>query len=193
MAIMGGAYHGHTKAVIDLSPYKYEGPGGDGQQPYVHVLPCPDPYRCAWDLRSPLASAPLPIGNDVVGAGCIRVFNPVFGCSPGRQVKLGTPVLSAACMLQSLYVCPGKLLWFCCPGSSCQRTFHSLWSSKCVMDCSPSVMLCAALMVRCCCRNLHLDGRKAARQAIAEAHEAGAKIGAFFCESVLSCGGQARA
>lgn len=45
VAIMGGAYHGHTKAVIDLSPYKYEGPGGEGRQPYVHVLPCPDPYR----------------------------------------------------------------------------------------------------------------------------------------------------
>ena len=61
MAIMGGAYHGHTKAVIDLSPYKYEGPGGDGQQPYVHVLPCPDPYRCAWNLQPPLVSAPLPL------------------------------------------------------------------------------------------------------------------------------------
>lgn len=45
VAIMGGAYHGHTKAVIDLSPYKYEGPGGEGKKPYVHVLPCPDPYR----------------------------------------------------------------------------------------------------------------------------------------------------
>ena len=45
VAIMGGAYHGHTKAVIDLSPYKYDGPGGEGQKPYVHVLPCPDPYR----------------------------------------------------------------------------------------------------------------------------------------------------
>jgi 4-aminobutyrate aminotransferase-like enzyme len=45
VAIMGGAYHGHTKAIIDLSPYKYEGPGGEGRKPYVHVLPCPDPYR----------------------------------------------------------------------------------------------------------------------------------------------------
>ena len=46
VAIMAGAYHGHTKAIIDLSPYKYDGPGGEGQQPHVHVLPCPDPYRC---------------------------------------------------------------------------------------------------------------------------------------------------
>ena len=47
VAIMAGAYHGHTKAIIDLSPYKYDGPGGEGQQPHVHVLPCPDPYRCS--------------------------------------------------------------------------------------------------------------------------------------------------
>ena len=40
-------------------------------------------------------------------------------------------------------------------------------------------------------RSQHLDGRKAAREAIAEAHAAGGKICAFFCESVLSCGGQA--
>jgi len=47
VAIMAGAYHGHTKAIIDLSPYKYDGPGGEGQQPHIHVLPCPDPYRWA--------------------------------------------------------------------------------------------------------------------------------------------------
>ena len=45
VAIVGGAYHGHTTAIIDLSPYKYDGPGGNGKAPYVHVLPCPDPYR----------------------------------------------------------------------------------------------------------------------------------------------------
>ena len=45
IAIMGGAYHGHTRSLIDLSPLKYDGPGGQGQQLHVHVLPCPDPYR----------------------------------------------------------------------------------------------------------------------------------------------------
>ena len=46
VAIMGGAYHGHTKSLIDLSPLKYKpAPAARGQQPHVHVLPCPDPYR----------------------------------------------------------------------------------------------------------------------------------------------------
>ena len=40
------------------------------------------------------------------------------------------------------------------------------------------------------CRGEHLDGRKAAKAAIAEAHADGGRICAFFCESVLSCGGQ---
>jgi len=44
---MGGAYHGHTRVLIDMSPFKFEGAGGEGRQPWVHVLPCPDPYRCA--------------------------------------------------------------------------------------------------------------------------------------------------
>ena len=44
---MGGAYHGHTRLLIDMSPFKYEGPGGEGRKPWVHVLPCPDPYRRA--------------------------------------------------------------------------------------------------------------------------------------------------
>lgn len=40
------------------------------------------------------------------------------------------------------------------------------------------------------CRKMNLDGRKAAKDAIAAAHSVGGKIGAFYCESILSCGGQ---
>lgn len=83
VAVMDGAYHGHTTTCIDLSPYKFMGPGGAGLPDYVHVLPCPDLYR-------------------------------------------------------------GK----------------------------------------------NLDGRASARAAIASAHSQGGQIGAFFCESILSCGGQ---
>lgn len=36
------AYHGHTSVCIDLSPYKWKGPGGGGRPAHVHVLPCPD-------------------------------------------------------------------------------------------------------------------------------------------------------
>ena len=39
------AYHGHTTAVLDISPYKYEHEGGEGQKPWVHKVICPDTYR----------------------------------------------------------------------------------------------------------------------------------------------------
>ena len=46
MAVIEGAYHGHTGMLVDLSPYKFRGPGGKGDpESWVHVLPIPDSYR----------------------------------------------------------------------------------------------------------------------------------------------------
>jgi 4-aminobutyrate aminotransferase-like enzyme len=39
------AYHGHTNTLIDISPYKFDGPGGRGRKPWVHVAPIADDYR----------------------------------------------------------------------------------------------------------------------------------------------------
>lgn len=36
---MDGAYHGHTAASIDISPYKFNGKGGSGQPPHTHLMP----------------------------------------------------------------------------------------------------------------------------------------------------------
>jgi 4-aminobutyrate aminotransferase-like enzyme len=43
--VLEHAYHGHTTTLIDISPYKFNGPGGRGQKPWVHVAPIPDDYR----------------------------------------------------------------------------------------------------------------------------------------------------
>ncbi|HCP99233.1 MAG TPA: alanine--glyoxylate aminotransferase, partial [Candidatus Latescibacteria bacterium] len=43
--ILEGAYHGNLSSLIDLSPYKFDGPGGLGVPAHVHKLPMPDPYR----------------------------------------------------------------------------------------------------------------------------------------------------
>ena len=43
--VLKHAYHGHTTTLIDISPYKFKGPGGQGQKPWVHVAPIPDDYR----------------------------------------------------------------------------------------------------------------------------------------------------
>jgi 4-aminobutyrate aminotransferase-like enzyme/Ser/Thr protein kinase RdoA (MazF antagonist) len=43
--VLDHAYHGHTSTLIDMSPYKFNGPGGSGPKPWVHVAPLPDDYR----------------------------------------------------------------------------------------------------------------------------------------------------
>ncbi|MBC95937.1 aspartate aminotransferase family protein [bacterium] len=46
IVVVEGAYHGHTGMLIDLSPYKFRGPGGKGSsENWVHVVPVPDTYR----------------------------------------------------------------------------------------------------------------------------------------------------
>ena len=43
--VINHAYHGHTTALIDISPYKFAGPGGRGQPAHVQVAEMPDGYR----------------------------------------------------------------------------------------------------------------------------------------------------
>ena len=40
-----GAYHGNTQALIEISPYKHDGPGGRGAPAWVHTVVMPDGYR----------------------------------------------------------------------------------------------------------------------------------------------------
>ena len=44
-----GAYHGNTAACIAASPYKFNGPGGEGPNANVHTVKLPDPYRGEFD------------------------------------------------------------------------------------------------------------------------------------------------
>lgn len=43
--VVDGAYHGNLSSLIDISPYKFDGPGGQGPPPHVHKVPTPDVYR----------------------------------------------------------------------------------------------------------------------------------------------------
>ncbi len=45
MIVVEGAYHGNTTVLIDISPYKFDGPGGAGAPPHVHKVITPDRYR----------------------------------------------------------------------------------------------------------------------------------------------------
>ena len=43
--VIDGAYHGNLTSLIEISPYKFDGPGGTGAPPHVHKVPTPDLYR----------------------------------------------------------------------------------------------------------------------------------------------------
>jgi 4-aminobutyrate aminotransferase-like enzyme len=43
--VVDGAYHGNSSTLVEISPYKFNGPGGRGKADYVHVAPMPDGYR----------------------------------------------------------------------------------------------------------------------------------------------------
>ena len=45
LIVLEAAYHGNTTTLIDISPYKADGPGGAGHAPWVHVVPIADVYR----------------------------------------------------------------------------------------------------------------------------------------------------
>ncbi len=48
MLVADGGYHGNTSMLVQMSPYKFLGPGGKGfPEPWVHVVPVPDEYRRA--------------------------------------------------------------------------------------------------------------------------------------------------
>ena len=43
--VLDGAYHGNSSSVLNLSPYKFNGPGGKGLRPWVRMAPMPDLFR----------------------------------------------------------------------------------------------------------------------------------------------------
>jgi 4-aminobutyrate aminotransferase-like enzyme len=57
MLVLDWAYHGHTQALIDISPYKYKRKGGRGRPSFTHELPIPEVYR------APIVGTPEEIGH----------------------------------------------------------------------------------------------------------------------------------
>jgi 4-aminobutyrate aminotransferase-like enzyme len=57
MVVVDVGYHGNTSTLVELSPYKYDGPGGSGQVPWVEKVPMPDGYRGPFKSSDPGAGA----------------------------------------------------------------------------------------------------------------------------------------
>lgn len=67
--VMDTAYHGNTNALIDISPYKFNGPGGRGRPRHVTVLPLPgagDPPACPRDVAAFFCESALSCAGQVI-------------------------------------------------------------------------------------------------------------------------------
>jgi 4-aminobutyrate aminotransferase-like enzyme len=45
IVVVDAGYHGNTTTLVEVSPYKHDGPGGAGSPPWVRKIPMPDVYR----------------------------------------------------------------------------------------------------------------------------------------------------
>ncbi|MHA2356032.1 MAG: aminotransferase class III-fold pyridoxal phosphate-dependent enzyme [Candidatus Thorarchaeota archaeon] len=55
LIVIDGAYHGNTGTLVGISPYKFDGPGGEGAPQHVHKVKTPDVYRGLFKSDNPEA------------------------------------------------------------------------------------------------------------------------------------------
>ena len=97
-----GAYHGHSCTLIDISPYKHDGPGGEGAPDWVHTVPVADVYRGPHkkdnaDAGKLFADDLLPAIQRVAKSGrAISAFMHETCPSVGGQIVFPDGYLSAA-------------------------------------------------------------------------------------------------
>jgi 4-aminobutyrate aminotransferase-like enzyme len=88
LIVLDHAYHGNTTTLIDISPYKHDGRGGEGAPPWVHKAPLGDAQQVLdiiHELRAPLCgfiaeSMPSVAGQIVLPDGYLnKVYETVRG------------------------------------------------------------------------------------------------------------------
>lgn len=102
MIVSEVGYHGNTNACVEISSYKFDGPGGKGRPPHIHVIPIPDSYRGIYRAEDPQAG--IKYASHVQDAidrmfaekrkPAALVFESVISC--GGQVELPDQFLKSA-------------------------------------------------------------------------------------------------
>ena len=100
--VVDGAYHGNLTSLIELSPYKFDGPGGAGRPAHVHQVVMPDTYRGPYKAGSPspgpryAAHVARAVQDAALGGAKIAAFfcESLLGC--GGQIVLPDGYLAEA-------------------------------------------------------------------------------------------------
>jgi 4-aminobutyrate aminotransferase-like enzyme/Ser/Thr protein kinase RdoA (MazF antagonist) len=101
ICVVEAAYHGHTSSLIEMSPYKYNGPGGQGRPDWVHEVPLPDDYRGPYKRDNPdaglnyAADAARTMDAAIAGGRNLAGFIAETLPSVGGQIVLPTGYLQA--------------------------------------------------------------------------------------------------
>jgi len=102
MVVLEGGYHGNLTSLIEISSYKFDGPGGTGRPPHTHVAVIPDLYRGAFRAGDADAGANYALevkaavdrakkeGREIAGFIC----EPILSC--GGQIVLPENYLKEA-------------------------------------------------------------------------------------------------
>ncbi|MFN7832888.1 MAG: aminotransferase class III-fold pyridoxal phosphate-dependent enzyme [Bacteroidota bacterium] len=108
-------YHGNTQACVDISSYKFDGPGGSGAPAHTHVAPLPDAFRGIYrgntretGLQYARHIQEIAEGLKAVGRGpAAFICESVISC--GGQIPLPPGYLQAAA--GAVRACGGLLSW----------------------------------------------------------------------------------
>ena len=101
VVVVDGAYHGNTTSLVEISPYKHDGPGGSGAPPHVHKVVMPDLYRGPYrDPTSAGKSYADHVGRAIQDAQADGHRTAAFFCESllgcGGQIVLPDNYLTAA-------------------------------------------------------------------------------------------------
>lgn len=67
--VMDHAYHGNTSTLINISPYKFNGPGGKGKPHGTHVLPLPGADKAQWKFPAMEGNIAAFICESIISCG----------------------------------------------------------------------------------------------------------------------------
>ncbi len=100
MVVLEGGYHGNTSSLVQLSSYKFDGPGGAGPPPWVACVPMPDGYRGRYRSSDPDCGARYAqeVGRAIDALGgrpAGFLFESILSC--GGQIVLPDGFLPDAC------------------------------------------------------------------------------------------------
>jgi len=102
VVVVDHAYHGNLSTLIDISPYKFDGPGGEGRPSHAWVAEMPDPYRGRLrsdekDIGAGYAESVATLVMDMIGLGrkpMAFIAESIQGC--GGQIPFPPGYLDAA-------------------------------------------------------------------------------------------------